>query len=120
MGKKHWLSMLWTVLALAPLQVSAQDADTIADVRCVAVGVRSAEKPDSRLKSTGTLLVLYYIGRLNGRNPTLDIEKMLSEQIAKMTDADYAAETSRCSKDLTQTGAQITKLGDDMQKHFSR
>ncbi len=119
MWKKQWPTMLVAALMLAPLQLSAQDADTIADVRCVAVGVRSAEKPDSHLKSTGTLLVLYYIGRLDGRNPTLDIEKLLTEQVAKMTDADYATEAARCSKDLTQKGAQITRLGEDMQKHFN-
>ena len=101
-------------------QVRAQDAESIADVRCVAVGVRSAEKPDSRQKSTGTLLVLYYIGRVDGRDPSLDIEKALTEQIGKMTDADYASEAVRCSKILTEKGAQITHIGEAMQKHFSR
>jgi hypothetical protein len=120
MWKNHWPTLLLTASAVASCPVWSQDADTLADIRCVAVGVRSAEKPDSQQKSTGTLLVLYYIGRLDGRNPTLDVEKLLSEQIGKMTDADYAAEGIRCSRDLTKKGAQITRIGEDMQKHFSR
>ena len=120
MWKKRWLPLLLSAWALAPLPLLAQDAETLADIRCVAVGIRSAELPDSHQKSTGTLLVLYYIGRLDGRNPTLDIEKLVTDQIARMNDADYSAESLRCSRDLTAKGVQITRLGDDLRKHFTR
>ena len=118
MSRQHWLTLLVAALIIAPLQVMAQDADTVADVRCVAVGIRSAELPDSREKSTGLLMALYFIGRLDGRNPKLDLEALLAEQLAKMTAADFAAEATRCSSSLATKGAQITKLGQDLLKQL--
>jgi len=118
MIRNYCLSMLLAAAAMVSLPVCAQDAETIADVRCVAVGIRDAELPNSTQKSTGTLLVLYYVGRLDGRNPTLDLEKLLADQIAKMTDADYASESRRCGQSLSAKGAQITHLGEDLRSHF--
>jgi hypothetical protein len=116
--RKIWLSVLLAAVTVVPIQALAQDADSLADIRCVAVGMHFAEAPDSHQKSTGTLLVLYYMGRLDGRAPSLNIEKLLAEQIDKMTASDYSTEATRCSQYLAQTGAQIKQLGEQMQKHF--
>ncbi|HEV2702736.1 MAG TPA: hypothetical protein VGV09_13975 [Steroidobacteraceae bacterium] len=113
-----WLFMLSSAVALGSWQAHAQGADTMADIRCVAVGMHFAESPDSHQKSTGTLLVLYYMGRLDGRAPGLDIGKLLAQQIDSMKAADYSAEATRCAQTLSQKGAQIKQLGEDMQKHF--
>ncbi|HTC44446.1 MAG TPA: hypothetical protein VK696_05295 [Steroidobacteraceae bacterium] len=117
MRRSDWRAVLLAA-AVVTLPAFAQDSDNVADVRCVAVGIRAAELPNSTQKSTGTLLVLYYLGRLDGRNPTLDLEKLLAEQVAKMTDADYATESQRCSQSLSLKGAQITRLGEDLRSHF--
>lgn len=118
MTKKHWLSLLIAALTLVPFQAMAQDADTIADVRCVAVGIRSAELPDSRQKSTGLLMALYFIGRLDGRDPKLDLEALLAAQLSKMTAADFTAEATRCGNSLATKGAQITRVGQDLLKQL--
>ena len=120
MRKRYWWSVLLAAMTVLPLQSRAQDADNLADIRCVAVGIRFAELPDSHQKSTGTLLVLYYIGRLDGRSPSLDIEKLLTEQIAKMTAADYSSEATRCGKWHTVKGEQITHIGEDMKQRLSK
>jgi hypothetical protein len=119
MSKRYVTCALVAAMATASLPVWAQDAENIADIRCVAVGIRLAELPDSHQKSTGTLLVLYYIGRLDGRAPSLDIEKLLAEQISKMNDSDYNAEATRCGRWLTVKGEQITHIGEDMLKNFT-
>ena len=118
MSTKHWLALLAAALTLIPLEVMAQDADTVADVRCVAVGIRSAALPDSHQKSAGLLMALYFIGRLDGRDPKLDLEAMLSEQLSKMTAADFTTETARCGNSLTAKGAQITRVGQDLLKQL--
>ena len=118
MSKKQWLPLLVAALALVPLQVMAQDADTVADVRCVAVGIRSAVLPDSNQNSAGLLMALYFIGRLDGRDPKLDLEASLSEQLAKMTAADFRTEAARCGNGLTIKGAQITRVGQDLSKQL--
>jgi hypothetical protein len=116
--RKFWLYVLLTVVTGVPLQALAQDADDLADIRCVAVGMHFAEAPDSHQKSTGTLLVLYYMGRLDGRGASLDIAKLLGDQIDRMTASDYNNEAARCTQNLSQKGAQIKQLGEQMQKHF--
>jgi hypothetical protein len=138
MWKKIRLPLLLLALAAAPLHVSADDAgtacargnclpevlvtdkspDTIDDIRCLAAGLRFAEMPDSHQKSTGMLMVLYYLGRLDGRNPDLDVEGLLSQQIPKMTAAEYAAEAARCSNNLSAKGQQISHLGEKMLPRF--
>jgi len=120
--KSRWLSLplLLAGLTVAPLAVAAQDPGTIADIRCVAVGIRFAEMPDSPRKSTGTLLVLYYMGRLDGRDPKLAVEDLLTEQIMKMTDSDYAAEAVRCDRQLNDKGQQIARMDQDMLKFFNK
>jgi hypothetical protein len=118
MSKNHCLPLLVAALTLVPLHAMAQDAATVADLRCVAVGIRSAELPDSRQKSTGLLMALYFIGRLDGRDPKLDLEALLSEQLSKMTAADFTAEAARCGSSLASKGAQITHVGQDLLKQL--
>ncbi len=118
MWKKCCMSVVLAALTFASLPIRAQDAEDIADVRCVAVGIRFAVTPDSTQKSIGLLLNLYYTGRLDGRSPKLDIEALLSAQIAKMTEADYTAEAMRCEQNLQAKSAQSTRFSGGMQKHF--
>ena len=119
MSRKPWLPLLGAALTLVSLQVMAQDADNVADIRCVAVGIRSAALPDSRQKSAGLLMALYFIGRLDGRDPNSISRRRLSEQLAKMTAADFTTEAARCGNSLSTKGAQITHVGQDLSKQLA-
>ncbi len=118
MIKNCTLPLLLGAMAVLPVRVEAQTPETTADVRCVLVGIRAAELPDSPQKSTGLLMALYYIGRLDGRDPTLDLQASLGAQLSKMTAADFAAEATRCGAGLTTKGAQIGRIGQDLLKQF--
>jgi hypothetical protein len=98
-------------VALAPMLLSAQEAVNIADVRCVVVGMKLAGTANSSDQSRGLLLTLYYIGRLDGRSPKLDIEHLIIEETRRMADADYASEERRCGAALAEKGHQITEIG---------
>jgi hypothetical protein len=108
------LSMLVGVLWLASVRAEAQEAVNIADIRCVVVGMKLSEMVNSPDQSRGILLTLYYIGRLDGRVPQLDIENLLIEENSKMTSSDYASEAKRCGTGLAEKGQQITKVGKDL------
>lgn len=62
------------------------------------------------------MLALYYLGRLDGRDPKLDVEKLIIEQVKTMTNADYSSEAVRCGNSLTTKGQQITRIGRDLIK----
>lgn len=109
--RKRGLSTLVATLGLAAMPIGAQEAVNISDIRCVVVGMKMAGATNSSDQSRGFLLTLYYIGRLDGRRPQLDIEHLLIEETRKMTDADYASEEKRCGARLAVKGQQITEIG---------
>jgi hypothetical protein len=114
-----WKILVASVLAapglvLLPAEVQAQDAATIADVRCVIVGISFAGMPDPSRQAAGTMLSLYYIGRLNGRAPKLNIEDLLIKEISTMTSSDYDSEAKRCGARLTEKGQEITRIGKNI------
>lgn len=109
--RKRGLSMLVAILGLASMPIGAQEAVNIADIRCVVVGMKLTGAPNSPEQSRGFLLTLYYIGRLDGRSPKLDIEHLIIEETRRMADADYVSEEKRCGGALVVKGQQITEIG---------
>jgi hypothetical protein len=108
--------VLATLLMLLSVPIRAQDAATISDIRCVVVAIKLAEMPDATRQSAGMMAALYYLGRLEGRVPNLDIEELIIGQLSTMTTADYSSEAQRCGGGLTLKGQQITKIGSDLVK----
>jgi hypothetical protein len=114
---KHRSLFLGVVLAVALAicgKVHAQSADTIADVHCVIVGARLASSADANERSRGAMLLIYYLGRLDGRSPTLDLEHLVLSEAAHVTPAELQSETRRCSEALASKGQQITRIGNDL------
>ena len=111
---KHGVIILVATVGLASVRIGAQESVNIADVRCVAVGMKLAGAANSADQSRGFLLTLYYLGRLDGRVPKLDIENLLIAEGSKMTSSDDASEAKRCGARLAVKGEQITKIGKDL------
>ena len=114
MQKCAKLSMLAAMLSMFSLGAEAQEVVNIADVRCVVVGMQLSGMTTSPKQSRGILLTLYYVGRLNGRAPKLDIEGLIIAETGRMTDSDFASEATRCEAGLAERGQQITQIGKDM------
>ena len=112
--RKRGLSLLVTVLGLASMRAEAQEAVNIADIRCVVVGMKLSGMVNSPEQSRGILLTWYYLGRLDGRVPQLDIESLLIKEGGKMTSADYAVEANRCGTSLEEMGQKITQIGKNL------
>jgi hypothetical protein len=108
------LGALAGALTLVSAKALAQDAETIADVRCVIVGIRFAGMADAAQHSAGMMLSMYYIGRLDGRVPKLDIEELMIKEISAMTESDYGSEAKRCGGSLTAKGQEVTRIGKDI------
>jgi hypothetical protein len=118
MTKPMLLVMLTATLLVASVRTEAQDAASIADVRCVVVGMQIYDSGDSTQRATGMWLSLYYIGQLHGRAPQLDIENLLVEEASKMTASDSASEAKRCGAGLSAIAEQISRIGNDLlQRH---
>lgn len=95
-------------------KVQAADADTINDLRCVIVGAELSASPDSSQKFTAAMLMSYYLGRLSGRSPSLDVEDLIRREIVRMTPADFTSETRRCNNALAAKGKEVGRIGEDL------
>ena len=103
-------------LSLPSPRVWAQDAATIADVRCVVVLWKMQESPDPKVVAVATEGSLYYLGRLDGRHPKLDLEPLLIQQSAKMAVYDLRPELMRCGELMSRRGRKIANISIDMIK----
>ena len=58
----------------------AQSADTDADLRCVALaGLINAANKDPDVKRGAQIMGAYFVGKLNGRDPSLNVKSALEK-----------------------------------------
>jgi len=109
MPVKILLSMA-AVLALAT-PAAAQDQATRDDVRCLVLTFMMAGSANAQTQQQGFMGALYYLGKLDGRSPGLDLETRLRAEMPKMTPDQIKAEAPRCGQELIVRGQQVTAMG---------
>ncbi len=105
--------------ALTALMVSnavAQDRQPEADLRCLVVALDMGNSVDPDIKNLAPLAAMYYIGRIEGRDPRLDLEAKLTGELMKMSAAERQAEVRRCGADLSAKGKLLSDIGANLQK----
>jgi hypothetical protein len=93
---------------------NTKEVASIDDVRCVAVGIKLAGMANSPQQTPGMMITMYYLGRLEARLSKIAIEKLIVDQIPKMSAADYENEAKRCGTILTEKGLQIRQIGNEV------
>jgi hypothetical protein len=78
----------------------AQSADTEADLRCLAIaGIALAtSNNNSEIKKGSELMMTFFLGKLNGRDPSLSIKSGLDRIMPRMTLGEIEKEAEQCSK----------------------
>jgi hypothetical protein len=106
----------------ATTQSDSTDATTTRDVRCAVVFLQSlaamqpsATKDDAKMNAV-LAGAMYWLGRLDGRTPNLDLEHRLIAEEDSMTPEIRQAEAERCGAELAARGKMMTEIGDDMSK----
>lgn len=113
-----WGSSLGMML-LTMLPASAYSkppSATIADVQCLVVGARLASSPDQQQKLTGSMLAIYFLGRIDGRSPTVDLQELLKREAKKLTGSEFGSAASRCGAELSARGAEINRIGKTLEQ----
>src|SRR5690349_6050915 len=118
-GISKWLSLRILVLGSAiasghVLGSNAVNSYAVSDVRCVVVGLRMAEMNEPQKRAAGTMLALYYLGRLDVRSTDSELEGLVEREAETMTQASFRANAARCGKQLTLKGQEIQKIGADL------
>ena len=99
---------LWTPPALAD--------DTESDVRCLLVSMSLIQAQSSTLQTAGMMSVMYWLGRLDGRTPELNLETRLTAEIKAMTREEFGATALSCGTKLQARGKFMTDMGQDMKQ----
>ena len=108
--------ILIPVLAAGLLAVPARADDTDNDVECVAIGLSMAASQDALMRSSGGMVALYYLGRLDGRTPDLELEDRLKSAVNTLGPNEFRLAATRCSEGLKARGESLTAIGKDLQQ----
>ncbi|HEV2531602.1 hypothetical protein [Phenylobacterium sp.] len=105
------LTILTASLAIAAIAgvAEAQDASR-SDMRCVVAFSRLLQTP--AYKDAAGAGMFYYIGRLDGREPGLDLAAAMRREIANMATADYTTEAQRCGAELKARNEAVKAAGE--------
>lgn len=79
------LILIISSMFAAAERAGAANARTVADVQCILVGARLSESPDQGQRLSGEMLLTYFLGRIDGRSPSADLETLITREAQKMT-----------------------------------
>ena len=91
----------------------AQPSDaTRADLRCVLGFVALLQMP--AYKDAAGAGIMYYTGRLDGRDPNVDLAAPLKREAGNMATADYMTEAQRCGRVLKERSEALKAAGEGL------
>ncbi len=95
---------------------AADDPEVTRDVQCLAVNAYLASKDDASLKMAGLMASLYYLGRLDGRDPDADLNRRLTDEVMKLKPDDIAVLAKSCGETLADRGKALKAAGQHLQE----
>lgn len=110
------LILIMSSVFAAAGKVGAANARTVADVQCILVGARLSDSSDQRQRLSGEMLLTYFLGRVDGRSPGVDLESFLTREAQKMTTSDFAKAARRCGMEFSARGAEIVRIGKTLEQ----
>jgi hypothetical protein len=90
----------------------AEGSDALGgDVRCAVVGIKASESTNSAIRGAGLVTALFYLGRVDAQAPAGGQDKMITDELATITDATLHSEAVRCGNALSLKGQWLERVG---------
>ena len=105
-------------LGVLPAAAQAEDPKTTQDIRCVIVGGALAQSSDPDLQSLGRASLFYFMGRIQGRGDTENLDARIVEIASKMTSDDLKAQSQTCGAMFTAATQNLQDLSNSFKEHF--
>ncbi|HEX2593259.1 MAG TPA: hypothetical protein VHL34_17285 [Rhizomicrobium sp.] len=103
------------VSLLGPLAPAhADSAAQIADIRCAIVSMNLPKEEGEAAPTAAMISVMFFLGRIEGRDPHYDVKAAIGAQMAVMTPSDRATESKRCITEMLEKGKAAEQLGLDL------
>jgi hypothetical protein len=104
--------LIVSAAALAAVATGVRaDPAPAADVRCLAVAAFLAGNSDPKLQNAGVMAALYFLGKLDGHEPDMDLEARLKEVATQLSPKDLQSEAVRCGAELASRGKTMNEIG---------
>jgi hypothetical protein len=104
-GKGTGLTILFAAAAAAAPAVDS------ADVRCFLVTAEMADTKDKEVETAASIMMFYYLGRIDGKDPAANIEALVEQEAARLTDAEKKQLLATCSAQVERRGKQLSGGG---------
>jgi hypothetical protein len=102
-----------SVLALAAAApASAEAPETTTDLKCLAFAFNMSSDADQTKAAAGTMAVLYFLGRIDGREPALNLEKRLVQPDMELKPSEMAGLGLTCGGMLKVRGAELATMSE--------
>lgn len=101
---------------LAPAAAHAADAATTNDIRCIVVAGAMASSGAKEAEAAGMMTMIYYLGKLDGRTPNLNLEDSVVDQFMDLSPDQIRADAKRCGDELKTRGAALSIIGRHIQE----
>jgi len=105
-------------VSLAALALTTASAaypeEPVNDVRCLVLMAVVQESNSPSVQSGGMMAMLYFMGKVFGATPDIDLETAISGEVEAIREAGQPAIdelTNRCAEDLTRSGRRIKEAG---------
>jgi hypothetical protein len=102
----------------APADAAPSGDPTLADMRCIVVAGALLQADDEQMRSVGRASLFYYLGRLEGRGETANMDARIVDQAAKMTEDDIKTQSKSCGAMFTAAAQSLQELNNAFEQHF--
>jgi hypothetical protein len=118
---RHWALPAVAFCMLATVaRADPATPQTIADAQCMVVGAHLSASSDPQERVPGQMILMYYLGRIDGRSPNADLESLIKTETRKMTSSDLQSAASRCGKQFSARGEEIVRIGKSLGNHSNK
>lgn len=110
---KRILAAATLALALSIEPAHAMEDTTLEeDLSCLVASLSLIQSPEATTRDNGLKAFMYWLGRVDGAAPTLDLESHVAELASQMTDQTLAAELVRCGNLMIVRGNEVQVIGN--------
>lgn len=99
----------------APQSVALESSTLDADLRCLVASLVLVNSTDAQERQAGMGSFSYWLGRVDGAEPNLDLEERIANLSQQMTSEDIARELVRCGSELMARGQEVQRIGNRLQ-----
>jgi hypothetical protein len=103
---------LFSAAPAANLHAAAPDP--IPDIRCIVAGARLLQSADQAQQLSGQMILAYFLGRVDGRFPKAELEKLIKAEATKMSSGDFKSAVSQCGATFSARATEIVRIGKEL------